>query len=84
VNGNWFIYSQQPTLYVQKWQDLTNKIRAATKRVSMMWSPNSADNYPFGSPMAGAEIGALDTNKNGALDNGDDPYAPYWPGEGYV
>jgi hypothetical protein len=46
--------------------------------------------YPFGEPSqfsarAGtADFRALDTNNDGRLDQMDDPYSPYWPGEEYV
>ena len=49
-----------------------------------MWSPNPGNNYPFGTPLPQAEISALDTNGNGQLDIGDDPYTAYWPGTEYV
>jgi beta-mannanase len=59
----------------------------------MIWGPNVAVAYPFGPganlspiPLAGSgpEFTALDTNKNGVIDFGDDPYGPYYPGDDVV
>ncbi|ORY48555.1 glycoside hydrolase [Rhizoclosmatium globosum] len=84
MNGNWFSYGQQPTRFVQEYKRIVDNIRSVTSRVSFVWAPNAADGYPFGVPLAAYELSALDTNKNGALDYGDDPFTPYWPGEDYV
>ncbi|KAJ3398619.1 hypothetical protein HDU80_008724 [Chytriomyces hyalinus] len=85
MNGNWFAYGEQPTRYVAEYRRLVNAIRAVTRRVSFVWSPNAGNNYPFGvTRVADAELAALDTNKDGVIDNEDDPFSPYWPGEEYV
>ncbi|KAJ3231342.1 hypothetical protein HDU81_003861 [Chytriomyces hyalinus] len=85
MNGNWFTYGQQPTRYVTEFRRLVNAVRAVTNRVSFVWSPNAGNNYPFGSNfLPNAEQAALDTNKDGKVDNNDDPFAPYWPGAEYV
>jgi hypothetical protein len=79
MNGNWNPnYGQRPAAYKKAYIDLVTKTRAVTNRVSFMWSPNAGNNYPFGTPLAGAELAALDTNGDGKLDNDDDPYLPYW------
>ena len=54
---------------------------------AMVWSPNIGTGYPYagGSPAPPEEVASLlDTNRNGVLDNGDDPYLPYYPGDQYV
>ncbi|KAJ3230588.1 hypothetical protein HDU78_008216 [Chytriomyces hyalinus] len=85
MNGNWFAYGEKPTRYVAEYRRLVNAIRAVTRRVSFVWSPNAGNNYPFGvTRVADAELAALDTNKDGVLDSQDDPFSPYWPGEEYV
>ncbi|KAJ3220650.1 hypothetical protein HDU81_011283, partial [Chytriomyces hyalinus] len=48
MNGNWFAYGQQPTRYVTEFRRLVTAVRAVTKRVSFVWSPNAGNNYPFG------------------------------------
>lgn len=58
----------------------------------MVFGPNNGINYPFTSPDAlvraptrgSADFTALDTNRDGVLDNRDDPYLPYYPGDEYV
>ncbi|KAJ1548912.1 hypothetical protein HK096_000955, partial [Nowakowskiella sp. JEL0078] len=35
-------------------------------------------------PLTAADIAAADTNGNGVIDTGDDPYTPYYPGNEYV
>ncbi|TPX74854.1 hypothetical protein CcCBS67573_g03883 [Chytriomyces confervae] len=85
MNGNWFTYGQQPSRYVTEFRRLVTAIRAVTKRVSFVWSPNAGNNYPFGGNfLPNAERTALDTNKDGTVDNKDDPFSPYWPGADYV
>ncbi|KAI8832927.1 glycoside hydrolase superfamily [Chytriomyces cf. hyalinus JEL632] len=85
MNGNWFTYGQQPSRYVTEFRRLVTAIRAVTKRVSFVWSPNAGNNYPFGGNfLPNAERTALDTNKDGIVDNKDDPFSPYWPGAEYV
>ncbi|KAI9324835.1 glycoside hydrolase superfamily [Zopfochytrium polystomum] len=84
MNGNWFSYGQQPKAFVAAFRDLVTKIRAQTKRVGIIWAPNAGNNYPFGDPRGDADVATLDTSGNQKLDNDDDPYSPYWPGEEYV
>lgn len=62
----------------------------------MLWSPNYGAEYPFTDKFGNvstsyptrisnpAEFAALDTNGNGILDKGDDPYLPYYPGDDLV
>ncbi|KAJ3110452.1 hypothetical protein HDU96_006607 [Phlyctochytrium bullatum] len=85
MNGNWFTtYCQRPTRFVQAYRELVLAVRNVTSRVAFVWSPNASNNYPFGPPVAGAEISALDTDGDGTITFNDDPYGPYWPGEEYV
>jgi hypothetical protein len=56
---------------------------------ALVWSPNEASGYPYPggpyTPRSGdPEFTALDTNRNGQIDNGDDPFMPYWPGDEFV
>ncbi|KAJ3021422.1 UNVERIFIED_CONTAM: hypothetical protein HDU68_009632 [Siphonaria sp. JEL0065] len=84
MNGNWFSYGQQPTRFIKEYKRVVGVIRSVTQRVSFVWAPNAANLYPFGEPLPKAEIGLLDTNKDGKLDIEDDPFTPYWPGPDYV
>jgi hypothetical protein len=56
---------------------------------SMMWAPSYGGGYPFLGGSHGAKAGsknarALDTNADGTLDERDDSYAPYYPGDAAV
>ncbi|POW13260.1 hypothetical protein PSHT_07830 [Puccinia striiformis] len=48
--------------------------------------PNLGHDYPYGQTanIDPTDMAVLDTNKNGELDKGDDPYTPYYPGDDYV
>ncbi|KAI8610025.1 glycoside hydrolase superfamily [Chytriomyces sp. MP71] len=85
MNGNWFYYAQQPTRFKTEWVRMWTAVRAVTKRVAFVWSPNASNGYPFGGKQVpNAQLGPLDSNGDGTLDNNDDPYTPYWPGDQYV
>ena len=88
MNGGWYPWSRQPTKYVEKFRLVSDAVRRGTKRGAVMWSPNSAArDYPFAAPsdLAGnLEFARLDTNRDGIVNNRDDPFGPYWPGDSYV
>ena len=88
MNGGWYPWSRQPTKYVEKFRLVSDAVRRGTKRGAVMWSPNSAArDYPFAAPsdLAGnPEFARLDTNRDGIVNNRDDPFGPYWPGDSYV
>ncbi len=53
----------------------------------MMWAPNTGIGYPYGvqrAEISATDFNLLDTNKNGVLDELDDPYGAYWPGDDFV
>jgi hypothetical protein len=51
----------------------------------MVWSPSSSNGYPYGGrALSAPDLALLDTNGNGVLDAGDDPYSPYYPGDEFV
>lgn len=53
----------------------------------MLWTPNIGYNYPFGGqiPRDNANnFGLMDTNQDGTINNRDDPYEPFYPGDSYV
>ncbi|KAJ3108694.1 hypothetical protein HDU96_007453 [Phlyctochytrium bullatum] len=85
MNGNWFErWSMQPSAFKAAYMKLVTFIRRKTSRVAFVWSPNAANNYPFGGTIRNAELPALDTNGDGAVTLEDDPFTPYWPGADYV
>lgn len=56
----------------------------------MVWAPNTAVGYPFngaGKYLPNADdprFRQMDTNGDGKVDNADDPFAPYYPGDDVV
>lgn len=61
-------------------------VKALAPATVVVWAPNLGSGYPFGQTanIASTDLAVLDTNKNGQLDAGDDPYTPYYPGDDYV
>jgi len=89
MNGSWYPWSQQPTAYVRTFRQLADAIHKRTPRAAMIWAPNYGAGYPFrGGPFetkAGTDdFALLDTNHDGVLDQRDDMYAPYYPGDDAV
>ncbi|KAJ3103322.1 hypothetical protein HDU97_010227 [Phlyctochytrium planicorne] len=87
MNGNWFLYGFQPSEYVSTWQRVATAIRRRAPSVAMVWAPNLSSGYPYGGPhqnLSALDLKLLDTNNNGRVDNDDDPYTPFWPGDEYV
>ncbi|KAG0151708.1 hypothetical protein CROQUDRAFT_650734 [Cronartium quercuum f. sp. fusiforme G11] len=86
MQGRWNAYGQQPVAFVQAWQAMYRGVKAIAPATIIVWAPNLGSGYPFGqtSDIASQDLAVLDTNKNGQLDAGDDPYIPYYPGDDYV
>ena len=54
---------------------------------ALLWAPNIGLTYPFSSLVparSSPDFIELDTNKDGAINGGDDPYGPFYPGDEYV
>eukprot|EP00930_Biecheleria_cincta_P026508 TRINITY_DN18676_c0_g1_i1.p1 TRINITY_DN18676_c0_g1~~TRINITY_DN18676_c0_g1_i1.p1 ORF type:complete len:468 (-),score=44.67 TRINITY_DN18676_c0_g1_i1:191-1594(-) len=89
MNGGWYLWSQQPQLYIEKFRLVGDAVRAKTKRSGMLWAPNHGEGYPFPMGPYAARPGTpeyftLDTNKDGRVDMNDDPYGPFYPGDEHV
>jgi Glycosyl hydrolase family 26 len=89
MNGTWYPWSQDPGAYVAAFRRVADAVHATAPTAAMLWAPNQGEGYPFTGGQysaipGGAAARALDTNGDGRLDSGDDPYAPYWPGAAYV
>ena len=89
MNGSWYPWGQQPLAYVAAFRKVADAIHSGAPGAAMLWAPNEGSGYPFTGGKYDAKPGspsakALDTNHDGRLDAGDDPYAPYWPGRRYV
>ncbi|KAJ3342461.1 hypothetical protein HDU93_002220 [Gonapodya sp. JEL0774] len=88
TKGGWYPWGRVPFTFQDYWIRFTTIIRATAPLTSMVWSPTISDQYPYDQrnlPTPGsAEMALLDTNSNGLLDAGDDPYAGFWPGDEWV
>ncbi|KAJ3114083.1 hypothetical protein HDU96_002578 [Phlyctochytrium bullatum] len=97
MNGNWVLaYGYRPIAYKTAFRKMATAVRKVTNMTAMVWAPNVGIMYPFGDgdpattvpiPTAangGAEFQELDTNRDGRISRGDDPYEPFYPGDEYV
>jgi hypothetical protein len=89
MNGSWYPWGQQPERYIDAFRRVAGAVHDASPSSAVIWAPNEGAGYPFTGGQHGAVAGsadarALDTDGNGQLAAGDDPYAPYWPGDDAV
>ncbi|TPX37207.1 mannan endo-1,4-beta-mannosidase [Synchytrium microbalum] len=90
MNGNWFIWGQQPAAYKAAFRAIYYAVNNVTSDVAFVWSPNLQGGYPYPGgtyplPTAGsADFKTLDTNNDGNITGLDDPYTPYYPGDDVV
>lgn len=89
MNGSWYPWSQKPALYKEKFRMLAKYIHKATINTAMLWAPNNGDGYPFQGGAYGVKPGTadyslLDTDGNNKLDENDNMYMPYYPGDDAV
>lgn len=89
MNGSWYAWGQQPTLYIAKFREFADIIHARAPNVAMAWTPNQGWGYPWTTSSrpitpGSADFLLLDTNNDGLISEADDPYAPYYPGDAYV
>ena len=83
MNGNWFAYSQQPSAFQSVWKQVYNAINQVTNNTALIWSPNMGYT-PVSAVQGSPDFVLLDTNHDGVLDQNDDFYLPYYPGDEYV
>ena len=96
MNGSWEPWGQQPGAYVRAFRTLADQVHEAdadAEWASMVWAPVYGSGYPFRDPrrtqgalddVIGRDRARLDTNDDGRVDLGDDPYSPYYPGDEWV
>ncbi|MFH1138944.1 MAG: glycosyl hydrolase [Pseudomonadota bacterium] len=89
MNGSWYPWGQQPTLYINRFREFAQIIRQQASNAALVWTPNQGWGYPW--PGGAHEIqpgdpdfALLDSNDDGTLTEEDDPYGPYYPGDAYV
>ncbi|PLW49528.1 hypothetical protein PCANC_08971 [Puccinia coronata f. sp. avenae] len=88
MQGRWMPYGAQPSLFLALWKRMFASVKALAPETIIVWAPNGAMGYPYGIQLSNVTLQAdkdlLDTNKSGELDQGDDAYAAYYPGDSYV
>ena len=91
MNGWWTSWGQQPTDYVSAFRTVADAVHDATPHAEMVWAPVYGAGYPFGRALTSpgtaeqrADRDRLDTDGDGRLGDGDDPYGPYFPGDRWV
>ncbi|WDF34084.1 OpgC domain-containing protein [Arthrobacter agilis] len=90
MNGTWLSWGQQPDAYVDAFVEVADVVHERVPGAAMVWAPSYAAGYPFTEAYGAVEgleagrVSSLDTNGNGLIDSGDDPYAPYYPGDDAV
>ena len=89
MNGSWYPWSQQPSAYISAFRRVAQAVHERSPSSAMVWAPNQGAGYPFMGGTYDAKAGsadakALDTDHDGTVDAGDDPYAPYYPGDDAV
>jgi hypothetical protein len=84
MNGSWYPWGQQPEAYVDAFRTVAEAVHERAPASAMAWAPNEGSGYPFTGGAYTGDDAALDTNGDGEIGRGDDPYAPYWPGDDAV
>jgi len=89
MNGSWYPWSQQPSAYIRAFRLLADAIHSQAHLTAMVWAPNYGGGYPFSDGRYEAktdsvDFSILDTNQDGQIAQGDDPYEPYYPGDDAV
>ncbi|KAJ3067318.1 hypothetical protein HDU98_009493 [Podochytrium sp. JEL0797] len=91
MNGPWTTYAFDPTGFIPLFRNMAASVRKVTNMTAMVWAPNVGFGYPFtGSgavplPLRGTpNFALLDTNNDGVIDDNDNPYSPYYPGDDVV
>ncbi|MEX5294442.1 OpgC domain-containing protein [Kocuria sp. CPCC 205268] len=87
MNATWVEWGQQPEAYTAAFRTVAAALDAELDDPVMVWAPTAGADYPFrdaaGAPPGSGATG-LDTNGDGVLGRGDDPYGPYYPGDDVV
>jgi hypothetical protein len=84
MNTPWSAWGVQPGAYRAAFAAVAGAVHDELPGSAVVWSPSWGGSYPFGAapPASDADLRALDTSGDGALDQADDPYGPYLPAAG--
>lgn len=92
MNGSWTSWGQEPRAFVKAFRTVASAVHDSTTAAAMVWAPAYGAGYPFERAVnatttqrdaAGlvGEAAVLDTDGDGVVDDRDDPYGPYYPGD---
>jgi hypothetical protein len=76
-------FGVQPSKFIPFWRRVYTAVKAVAPNTDLVWAPNAGNNWPWGvqrSQLLPEDFALMDTNGNGVLDGGDDPYSPFYPG----
>lgn len=85
MNGSWVSWGQQPTAYVQAFEQVADTVHAGTSAAETVWSPSYGAGYPFEradgrlDDITARDRAAIDTDGDGLITEADDSYGPYFP-----
>ena len=85
MNSPFHPWGMQPNQFLRRFEQLASILQSTPEsdRTAMVWAPFDGTNYPnsgqFSPKSDSADFIALDTNKDGKLDNYDDPYFMFFP-----
>jgi hypothetical protein len=90
MNGSWVGWGQQPTAYIDAFDDFAATVHAGDSDALLVWAPSYGSGYPFGlaegrlTDLSATDLAKLDTDEDGDVTEADDPYGPYYPGDDSV
>jgi beta-mannanase len=91
MNGDWYPWGARPGEYRDVYRAVAAAVKAAAENTAMVWAPNTGVGYPYNgagkylpTDTKGSRFAQMDTNRDGKLDEGDDPFTPYYPGDDVV
>lgn len=91
MNGDWYPWGARPGEYRDTYRAVAAAVKAAAENTAMVWAPNTGVGYPYDgagkylpTDTEGSRFKQMDTNRDGVLDEHDDPFGPYYPGDDVV
>ncbi|KAA8910095.1 glycoside hydrolase superfamily [Sphaerosporella brunnea] len=91
MNGDWYPWGQRPGEYRDAFRAVASAVKAAAPNSAMVWAPNTGVGYPYAgagkyypTDTKSSAFSQMDTNQDGRIDEKDDPFTPYYPGDDVV
>ncbi|KAJ3126616.1 hypothetical protein HK098_007371 [Nowakowskiella sp. JEL0407] len=90
MNGPWYIYGMQPTKFKAFYRNVYNTVKRKAPFAKFIFAPMEGNGYPWSgwqpktAQMSSDDTILLDTNRDGKVLEGDNPYNPFYPGDNIV